>query len=132
MIQQIHHIGIAVKSLAEGSQLYRALGLEPTAPEEVPEQKVIVTMIDVGESRVELLETTDPQGPVGRFLLKKGEGIHHFALQVDNLEEALARLKAEGLDLIDEVPRPGAHGTRVAFVHPRSAQGVLLELVEAP
>ncbi len=132
MIQQIHHIGIAVKSLAEGSQLYRALGLEPTAPEEVSEQKVMVTMIDVGESRVELLESTDPQGPVGRFLTKKGEGIHHFALQVNNLEEALARLRAQGLDLIDEVPRPGAHGTRVAFVHPRSAQGVLLELVEVP
>ena len=131
MIRQIHHIGIAVNSLDEASRLYRALGLEPTAPEEVAEQKVRLTMISLGESRVELLESTDPAGPVGRFLANRGEGIHHLALTVDNFETALDELKQAGLRLIDQTPRTGAHGTRVAFIHPRSAQGVLLELVEA-
>ncbi len=130
MIKQIHHIGVAVRSLEDASELYRALGLQPTAPEEVAEQKVRLTMIEVGESRVELLESTDPEGPVGRFLASKGEGIHHLAFQVDDLDATLDQIKGAGLRLIDQTPRSGAHGTRVAFVHPRSAQGVLLELVE--
>ena len=130
MIKKLHHIGVAVKSLEEATQLYRVLGLEASPEEEVAEQKVKLTMIGVGESRVELLESTDPEGPVGRFLAGKGEGIHHLALEVEDIEQALSQLKEAGLRLIDQTPRPGAHGTRVAFVHPKSAQGVLLELVE--
>jgi len=91
---------------------------------------VKLVMLPVGESRVELLESTSPEGPVGRFLSSRGEGVHHLALVVDDLEAALERARRAGLRLIDERPREGAHGTRVAFIHPRSTYGVLLELVE--
>ncbi|MEJ7873287.1 MAG: methylmalonyl-CoA epimerase, partial [Rubrobacteraceae bacterium] len=99
-------------------------------PEEVEEQGIVAAMFDVGESKIELLAPTSPDSPVGKFLAKKGEGFHHVAFQVDDLEEALRELKESGVELIDEEPRIGAGGTRMAFVHPRGAHGVLTELVE--
>jgi len=131
VVARIHHIGIAVHSLEAAVRVYgEGLGLVPSPVEEVPAQQVKLVMLPVGESRVELLETTAPEGPVGRFLSSRGEGVHHLALAVEDLEAALAGARRAGLRLIDERPREGAHGTKVAFVHPRSTCGVLLELVE--
>ncbi len=127
----IEHIGIAVASLDEALGRYRdCLGLEVSGREEVEEQGVRVAMLPVGESRIELLEPTGPGSPVARFLSKRGPGIHHVALRVDDLEGTLRRLKAAGVRLIDERPRPGAGNSRIAFIHPSSMNGVLLELVE--
>jgi methylmalonyl-CoA epimerase len=128
---KIDHIGIAVKSLAEAARVYEeVIGLKVSGYDEVQDQRVKVAMIPVGDSRIELLEPTDDQSPVEKFLSKRGEGIHHIALAVDNIEEALARFKASGARLIDDAPRRGAHNTRIAFVHPSTTHGVLLELVE--
>lgn len=129
-ILKIDHIGIAVKSLAESSKLYELLGIKSTGMEEVAEQKVKVVFFPVGDSEVELLESTAPDGPIARYIEKNGEGIHHIALRVDDLEAALAELKAKGIRLIDEKPRYGAGGARIAFVHPKSTGGILLELSE--
>jgi len=131
VVERIHHLGIAVQSLEAAMRVYsEGLGLVPSPVEEVPAQQVKLVMLRVGESRVELLESTSPEGPIGRFLSARGEGIHHLALVVDDLEAALAQARKAGLRLIDERPRDGAHGTKVAFIHPRSTHGVLLELVE--
>ena len=128
---KIDHIGIAVKSLAEAVKVYEtAVGLSLAGYDEVEEQGVKVAMLDIGESRIELVEPTRPDSPIEKFMAKRGEGIHHIAVRVDNIEEALARLKASGVRLIDEKPRRGAHNTRIAFVHPASTHGVLMELVE--
>jgi len=127
---KIDHIGVAVPSLKEGRSFYEALGLVCGGEEEVPEQKVKVAFFAAGESRIELLESTDPEGPVGKFLSKRGPGLHHLCLMVPDLEAALGRLKEKGYALLDERPRIGAGGRKVAFVHPRSASGVLLELTE--
>jgi methylmalonyl-CoA/ethylmalonyl-CoA epimerase len=129
-ILKIDHIGIAVKNLAESSKLYELLGIKSTGTEEVADQKVKVAFFPVGDSEVELLESTVPDGPIARYIEKNGEGIQHIALRVDDLEEALAELKAEGVRLIDEKPRYGAGGARIAFVHPKSTGGILLELSE--
>jgi methylmalonyl-CoA/ethylmalonyl-CoA epimerase len=128
MLKKINHIGIAVRSIESGIAPYRALGLEPEGEEVVEEQKVRVVFLTVGESRIELLEPTSPDSPVAKFIEKKGEGIHHIAFQVENIEEALAQAEAQGLRLIDKRPRSGAHGTRIAFLHPKSTGGVLMEL----
>lgn len=131
MIKKINHIGVAVKDLNEAIKFYEEnLGLEIEGIEEVKEQKVKVAFIPVGESRIELLQSTDPDGPVAKFIGKRGEGIHHIALEVDHIEDFLQKLKEKGVQLIDEKPRVGAHGMKVAFLHPRSAKGVLLELCE--
>jgi len=130
MLKKINHIGIAVRSIESGIAPYRALGLEPEGEEVVEEQKVRVVFLTVGESRIELLEPTSPDSPVAKFIEKKGEGIHHIAFQVENIEEALAQAEAQGLRLIDKRPRSGAHGTRIAFLHPKSTGGVLMELCE--
>jgi methylmalonyl-CoA/ethylmalonyl-CoA epimerase len=131
VVNKFSHIGIAVASLERALATFQGgFGLAASAPEEVPEQKVRLAMLTVGESRLELLESTDPEGPIGRFLAGRGEGVHHVALAVDDIEAALAQARRAGLRLIDERPRPGAHGTRVAFVHPRGTHGVLVELVE--
>ncbi len=130
MLKKINHIGIAVRSIESGIAPYRALGLEPEGEEVVEEQKVRVVFLTVGESRIELLEPTSPDSPVAKFIEKKGEGIHHIAFQVENIEEALAQAEAQGLRLIDKSPRSGAHGTRIAFLHPKSTGGVLMELCE--
>jgi len=128
---KIDHIGIAVKSAAEAAKIYeQALGLKVSGTDEVDDQGVRVTMLNIGESRLELLEAKEPDSPVGKFIAKRGEGLHHIAVQVPNIELALARLKASGVRMIDETPRIGAHNTRVAFIHPSSTNGVLVELVQ--
>ena len=128
---KIDHIGIAVKSLAEAVKVYQdAIGLSVSGYDEVDDQGVRVAMLTLGESRLELLEPTRTDSPIERFMSKRGEGIHHIAVRVDNIEEALERLKASGARLIDSAPRQGAHNTRIAFIHPSSTHGVLLELVE--
>lgn len=128
---KIEHIGIATRALDEALLFWRdALGLEVVLTEEVAEQKVRVAMLPVGESRVELLEPTSDDSPVAKFIAKRGAGIHHIAVRVHDIRESLQRLKEQGIRLIDETPRTGAGGCLVAFVHPSSANGVLLELVE--
>ena len=128
---QIDHIGIAVKSLADAVKLYEdVIGLKVSGYDQVDDQGVKVAMLPVGEARIELLEPTTAESPIEKFMTKRGEGIHHIAVRVDNIEEALARFKASGARLIDSVPRIGAHNTRIAFIHPASTHGVLLELVE--
>lgn len=127
----IDHIGIAVKSLADAVKVYQdAIGLNVSGYDEVDDQGVRVAMLAIGESRIELLEPTRTDSPIEKFMSKRGEGIHHIAVRVDNIEEALERLKAAGAKLIDTTPRRGAHNTRIAFIHPSSTHGVLLELVE--
>lgn len=130
MIRKIDHVGIAVKNLDEAIKLWEKLGLKVAEIEEVPEQKVRVAVFKVGESRIELLEGTSEDSPISKFIAKRGEGIHHIALGVENIEEHLERLKEEGFRLIDEKPRTGAGGAKIAFVHPKSVNGVLLELCE--
>jgi len=128
---KIDHIGIAVKSLAEAVKVYaNAIGLKQGGYDQVDEQGVRVAMFEIGDSRIELLEPTRPDSPIEKFMAKRGEGIHHIAVAVENIEETLARLKAAGVRLVDETPKRGAHNTRIAFVHPSATHGVLLELVE--
>ena len=127
---KIDHIGIVVKDLEAALKVYEtALGLPLAEVAEVPDQEVRVAFMPVGESNVELVQPTTAGSGIARFLEKRGEGIHHICIQVDAIEEALARLRAHAVPLIDEKPRQGAHG-RVAFVHPRGTHGVLIELLE--
>jgi methylmalonyl-CoA/ethylmalonyl-CoA epimerase len=131
MPKKISHIGIAVASIAEATPFYRdVLGMEFEGTEVVAEQKVKVAFFAVGESRIELLEPTEEDSPVARFLAKNGPGVHHVAYEVDDLAQRLAALKGEGVRLIDEAPRTGAHNTRIAFMHPKASGGVLTELCE--
>lgn len=133
MLRRVHHLGYAVEDLEAAARFYQAhFGMKPTEPETVEEQGVRTVAFGVGESAVELLEPTRSDSPVGKFLEKRGEGFHHTAFEVDDLEAALARLKESGAELIDEEPRMGAGGTRTAFIHPEGAFGVLTELVEPP
>src|SRR5712692_3778534 len=128
---KIDHIGIATRGIDETAKFWcEALALDITETEEVVEQKVRVAMLAIGESHIELLEATSEDSPISKFLQKRGPGIHHIAIQIDDIRAALAQLKAKGARLIDEEPRIGAGGCLVAFVHPSSAGGVLLELVE--
>jgi methylmalonyl-CoA/ethylmalonyl-CoA epimerase len=131
MLTKINHIGIAVKSLDDSLPFYRDnLGMTFTGIEEVTEQKVRVAMLQVGESKIELLEPTSEDSPVAKFIEKNGPGIHHLAYEVEDIEAAIARLMADGARMIDEKPRNGAHGTRIAFVHPKSSNGVLTEICQ--
>jgi methylmalonyl-CoA/ethylmalonyl-CoA epimerase len=131
MLQKINHIGIAVQSLEATLPFYRdALGMVFKGEEEVTEQKVKVAMLQVGESKIELLEPTGPDSPIAKFLEKNGPGIHHVAYEVENIEAAIAHMLQQGARMIDETPRNGAHGTRIAFVHPKSSHGVLTELCQ--
>jgi methylmalonyl-CoA/ethylmalonyl-CoA epimerase len=133
MLERIHHLGYAVESGEAASDFYRvSFGVEPGAPETVEEQGIVARMFRVGDSMIELIEPTHPDSPVGRFLAKRGEGFHHVAFEVEDLNVTLAELKRNGVEVIDEEPRRGAGGTRMAFVHPRGAFGVLTELVELP
>jgi methylmalonyl-CoA/ethylmalonyl-CoA epimerase len=125
----LDHIGIAVRSL-DSAKIYEALGLRVDHVETVESQGVRTAFLSVGDSNLELLEPLSADSPVGRFVAKRGEGIHHICLRVSNLDEHLARLKAEGFRLINESPVPGAHGCRVAFLHPSAGNGVLIELSE--
>ncbi|HKZ81669.1 MAG TPA: methylmalonyl-CoA epimerase [Pyrinomonadaceae bacterium] len=128
---KIDHIGIATRKLGDAATIWRdALGLEITYTEEVAEQGVRVATLPVGETKIELLEPSSPDSPVARFLAKRGPGIHHIAIAVTDIHRALAELKQKGARLIDEKPRVGAGGCLVAFIHPSSANGVLLELVQ--
>ncbi|MBE3585079.1 MULTISPECIES: methylmalonyl-CoA epimerase [Desulfofundulus] len=130
-IKKIDHVGIAVKDLARAIEFYEGLlGLKVTGTEVVEEQKVKVAFLPTGDSEVELLESTTPDGPIARFIEKNGEGIQHIAFRVDNLEQVLEELKAKGVRLIDEKPRRGAGGARIAFLHPKSTFGTLVELCE--
>jgi methylmalonyl-CoA/ethylmalonyl-CoA epimerase len=133
LLTSIDHIGIAVSDLAAAVDEYRAtFGLEPVHRERVEDQGVDEVLFAVGSSYVQLLGALGPDTPVGRFLARRGEGIHHVGYRVRNVAEALGRLRQAGAALVDEVPRPGSRGTTVAFVHPRSARGVLAELVQEP
>src|ERR1700704_3807542 len=130
---KIDHIGIATQGIEDAMTFYRdALGLDVAETEEVVEQKVRVAMLPIGDSRIELLEATSDDSPIARFLEKRGPGIHHIAVRVDDIRAVLADLKQKGARLIDEEPRTGAGGCLVAFVHPSSTGGVLLELVQNP
>ena len=126
---KLDHIGIAVKSL-DAAKVYEALGLAIEHVETVETQKVKTAFLSVGDSKLELLEPTGPDSAVAKFIEKRGEGIHHICLRVDNIEEHLETLKAQGYRLINEAPVPGAHGCRVAFLHPSAGNGVLIELSE--
>lgn len=127
----IEHIGIAVKSLDESIRYYEdVLGLKCYAIEEVKDQKVKTAFFKVGDTKIELLESTDPEGPIGKFIEKKGEGMHHMAFAVRGLEDKLAELDEKGIRLIDQNPRKGAEGLDIAFLHPKSTFGVLTELCE--
>jgi len=128
---KISHLGIATKGIDEALKFWQdALGLENVHTEEVAEQKVRVAMLPIGETKIELLEPTMDDSPIAKFLEKRGGGIHHIAVEVENIKESLAKLKAGGARLIDEQPRVGAEGCLVAFVHPASTGGVLLELIQ--
>ncbi len=128
---KIDHLGIATKGIDEALRFWEdALGLENVHTETVEDQKVRVAMLPIGESRIELLEPTSDDSPISNFLAKRGGGIHHIAVEVDDIEAALAKLKSQGMRLIDESPRIGAEGCLVAFVHPAASGGVLLELVQ--
>jgi methylmalonyl-CoA epimerase len=129
-MKKIDHLGIAVPSLAEAIAAYEALGFRVEATHEVPGEKVRTAFLPIGESHLELLEPTEPGSAIARFLEKRS-GLHHVCVLVDDIEKAMAEMKARGVPLLDEKPRPGAGGSRVAFVHPRGAGGVLLELKEA-
>ncbi|WP_297467676.1 methylmalonyl-CoA epimerase [Thermococcus sp.] len=130
MFKKIDHVGIAVKNLEEAIKVWEGLGLKVDEIEEVPDQKVRTAIIRIGESRIELLEPTAEDSPIAKFIAKRGEGIHHIALGVTNIEEHLKELKKKGYRLIDEEPRIGAGGAKIAFVHPKAVTGVLLELCE--
>jgi methylmalonyl-CoA/ethylmalonyl-CoA epimerase len=133
MLNRIYHLGYAVEDIGAASRFYENnFGAVPGEPEEVVDQGIIAIMFRVGESRIELLQPTRPDSPVGEFLAKRGEGFHHVAFEVEDLRATLSGLKRNGVNLIDEEPRRGAGGTRVAFVHPEGAFGVLTELVELP
>ena len=128
----IEHIGIAVGNLDEAIRYYEdVMGLECYAVEEVADQKVRTAFFMVGETKIELLESTDPDGPVGKFIEKRGEGVHHIAFAVENIEEKLAYAESLGVTLIDNIPKGGAEGLDIAFLHPRSTAGVLFEICES-
>jgi len=130
-IKHIDHIGVAVKSIEQAGKFYtEMLGLGIEDVENVIEQKVNVAFIPITDSEVELLESTDPDGPVAKYIDSRGEGVQHIAFRVENIEEALEELKEKGVRLIDQAPRKGAGGARIAFIHPKETNGVLVEICE--
>lgn len=132
-LTHIEHIGIAVKNLDEAIKYYESiLGLKCYAIEEVKDQKVKTAFFMIGQTKIELLESTEPDGPIGKFIEKKGEGIHHIAFVASNLKDALSEAETKGIQLIDKEPRKGAEGLNIAFLHPKSTYGVLTELCEKP
>jgi len=133
MISHIEHIGIAVKDLQESIAYYEnILGLKCYAVEEVADQKVKTAFFMVGQTKIELLESTDPEGAIGKFIEKRGEGVHHIAYAVDDVALALEKMEDKSIQLIDKQPRKGAEGLNIAFLHPKSTGGVLTELCEDP
>jgi len=132
-LTHIEHIGIAVKNLDEAIKFYEdVFGLKCYSIETVPDQKVKTAFFQIGQTKIELLESTEPEGPIGKFIEKRGEGIHHIAFATDGLEKALNQLSQKGIKLIDEKPRKGAEGLNIAFLHPKNTFGVLTELCEKP
>jgi methylmalonyl-CoA epimerase len=130
-VTKIDHIGMAVKSISEAARFYtEVLGIKMTGMETVADQKAKVCFLPVDDTNIELLEPTEPDGPVAKFIESRGEGVHHIALHVENIEETLEHLKSNGVRLIDQKPRIGARGIRIAFVHPKETRGVLLELCQ--
>jgi methylmalonyl-CoA epimerase len=130
-LKDIDHIAVAVHSMAEALATFsRLYGIEPERTEEVASDKITEAMLPVGDTYLQLLEPTDPESTVAKFLEKRGPGLHHIAIRVDDLEATLAHLKSEGAELIDETPRIGGGGHRVAFVHPKTTHGILIELIE--
>ena len=127
---RIDHIGIAVTNMAEAIKTYEDLGFKVTATEVVEEQKVKVAFLPCGDSEIELLESTDPEGPIAKFIEKKGQGIQHIAIRVENVEDAIVEMTQKGWKMIDEKPRYGAGGAKIAFAHPKSSGGVLVELTQ--
>ena len=133
MLSDVDHVGIAVRDLEAAVEHYRnAFGIEPVHRETVEDQGVEEVLFKVGTSYIQLLAATGPDTPVGKFLDKRGEGVHHIGYRVGDIEEVLAQLKSQGLPLVDEKPRPGSRGTTVAFAHPKGFGGVLVELVQEP
>jgi methylmalonyl-CoA/ethylmalonyl-CoA epimerase len=131
-ILNIDHIGIAAKSIDEAAPFWTdVLGISASGREAVTEQKVVTLFLPVGESELEVLESTAPEGAIAKFISNRGEGVHHIALRVDDIDGALNELREKGIRLIDEKPRYGAGGARIAFIHPQSTRGILLELVES-
>lgn len=132
MLEKINHLGIAVTSIEEAIPWYRdTLGMVFGGMEEVAEQKVRVAFFQIGETKLELLEPTAEDSPIAMFLAKNGQGIHHVAYEVKDIEEAIRQMEKAGARMIDKTPRMGAHGTRIAFVHPKSSSGVLTELCQS-
>ena len=130
-LSHIEHIGIAVNNLEEAIEYYEnTLGLKCYAIEEVPDQKVKTAFLMIGQTKIELLESTDPEGPIGKFIEKRGQGVHHLAFSVVDIDKNLQEAKEKGVRLIDSVPRKGAEGLDIAFLHPKSTFGVLTELCE--
>lgn len=129
-LKRVDHIGIAVKNLEDAVKFYESLGFKATGYETVEEQKVKVAFLPCGDSELELLESTEPDGPIARFIEKNGPGIQHIAIRVDDIDKALEELKEKGVRLIDQTPRYGAGNARIAFVHPKATGGVLLELTQ--
>lgn len=131
MFLRIEHLGIAVKNIADANRLFTALlGTSPYKAEAVEREKVTTSFFKVGESKVELLEATDPASPIARFIEKNGEGIHHVAFEVDDIRSAMQRLKAEGFQLLSEEPKEGADNKLICFLHPKSTNGVLVEICQ--
>lgn len=132
-VKKIDHIGIVVQDIEAALKVYRdALGLELTKTEFVPEQQVKIAFLPTGESEIELVQPTTDDSGIARYLARRGEGIHHICLEVDDIEAALAQVAGRGMELIDETPRTGSGGQKLAFVHPKSAHGVLIEFYERP
>jgi lactoylglutathione lyase/methylmalonyl-CoA/ethylmalonyl-CoA epimerase len=132
-VKKIDHIGIVVQDIEAALKVYRdALGLELTKTEFVPEQQVKIAFLPTGESEIELVQPTTDDSGIARYLARRGEGIHHICLEVDDIEAALAQVAAQGMELIDKTPRIGSGGQKLAFVHPKSAHGVLIEFYERP
>jgi methylmalonyl-CoA/ethylmalonyl-CoA epimerase len=130
-VKHVDHIGVAVKSIEQAGKFYTdILGLKIEGIENIADQKVNVAFIPITDSEVELLESTDPDGPVAKFIDSRGEGVQHIAFRVENIEETLEQLKANGVRLIDQEPRKGAGGAKIAFIHPKETNGVLVELCE--
>ena len=129
-LKRVDHVGIAVKDLDEAVKFYESLGFKASGYEVVAEQKVKVAFLPCGDSELELLESTEPDGPIARFIEKNGPGIQHIAIRVDDIDKALEELKEKGVRLIDQTPRYGAGNARIAFVHPKATGGVLLELTQ--
>lgn len=127
---KLHHVGYVVSDIDAAAASYRALGFTEGERHDIPEQKIVAMTFQAGHGWMELIQPTDPEGPIAAFMAKRGEGVHHVAYQVDDIEAKLAELTAAGVQLIDQVPRSGAHGWRIAFIHPKACHGVLTELVQ--